>query len=69
MRIEDHWKEGTEFYVRFETKTHRLISKNIILPSDTTLKQAEYIVLSSFNNIKRIVNLYERESALICIGV
>lgn len=29
MRIEDHWKDGTEFYVRFETKTHRFIEKVI----------------------------------------
>ena len=69
MRIEDFWKDGTEYYVRFETKSHRFIEKIIILPGGTTQEQAEKIVLSSFKNIERVVNLVEQEDILAYIGV
>lgn len=69
MRIEDFWKDGTEYHVCFETKAHRFIEKTIILPGGTTLEQAENIVMSSFNNIERVVELDEREDILAYIGV
>lgn len=69
MRIEDYWKDGTEYYVCFETKTHRFIEKIIILPGGTTEEQAEKIIMSSFNNIERIVDLEERVDILSYIGL
>lgn len=69
MRIEDCWKDGIEYYVRFETKAHRYIEKIIILPGGTTPEQAEKIVMSSFNNIERVVDLDERVDILTYISV
>lgn len=64
MKIEDYWKDGTEYYVQFETETHRFIEKTIILPVGITLEQAKNIVMTSFNNIKRVVVLEERVEIL-----
>ncbi len=57
MKIEDYWKDGTQYYVRFETTTHRFIEKVIVLPSGITLEKAEDLVKKSFNKVERVVEL------------
>lgn len=69
MKIEDHWKEGTEYYVRFETKTHRFIEKVVVLPQGITRDQAEELVGKSFRNVERVVELEERPDLLTYAGV
>ncbi|AOA04138.1 hypothetical protein [Carnobacterium maltaromaticum] len=68
MRIEDHWKDGTEFYVRFETKTHRFIEKVIVLPRGITREKAEDLIKKSFHNVERIVELDEGPDLLTYAG-
>lgn len=69
MKIEDHWKEGTEYYVRFETKTHRFIEKVVVLPQGITRDQAEELVGKSFRNVERVVELEEGPDLLTYAGV
>ena len=68
MRIEDYWKDGTEFYVRFETKSRRIISKVVVLPQGITREQAKDLIRKSFLNVERIVELEEGPDLLTYAG-
>ncbi len=68
MRIEDHWEDGTEFYVSFETKSRRIISKVIVLPQGITHEKAEELIKKSFLNVERIVELEEGPDLLTYAG-
>lgn len=68
MRIEDHWKDGTEYYVRFETKTHRFIEKVVVLPQGITRDQAKELIKKSFRSVERIVELNEGPNLLTYAG-
>ena len=52
MRIEDHWHDGVEYYISFETTNGRTIRKHLILFEDLTDVEIKSIVSERFNAVK-----------------
>lgn len=65
MRIEDHWYDGIEYYIEFETTCERVIRKTIIFPTQLTNQEIEEIVMKRFMAVKKVVGITEIKDILI----
>lgn len=65
MKIEDHWYDGVEYYVSFETIKGVIISKRLILPTDVSKKKVEKIIKQNFHSVRKVVEIDEIADVLI----
>lgn len=65
MYIEEHWYDGIEYYIEFETVCERVIRKNLILPTDLTNKEIKEIVLNKFSFVQKVIVIEEIQDVLL----
>ena len=65
MRIEDHWHDGVEYFVSFETSKGVIISRRLILPTDVSQKKVEKIIKQNFHSVKKVIEIDEIADVLI----
>lgn len=53
MRIEDHWYDGIEYYISFETNSGQTIRRNIIFTKNLTKKKLIEWLLKNLIQLKR----------------
>lgn len=65
MRIEDHWYDGIEYYISFETNSGQTIRRNIIFTKNLTKKEIDKMVVEKFNSVKKVLNIEEVNDVLL----
>lgn len=65
MRIEDHWYDGIEYYILFETNSGQTIRRNIIFTKNLTKKEIDKMVVEKFNSVKKVLNIEEVNDVLL----
>lgn len=65
MRIEDHWYDGIEYYISFETNNGQTIRRNIIFTKNLTKKEIDRMVVEKFNSVKKVLNIEEVNDVLL----
>lgn len=65
MRIEEHWYDGYEYYIEFETTCERVIGKTLIFPTQLTNQEIEKIVMNRFMTVKKVVEIIEIQEILM----
>nr|WP_176455244.1 hypothetical protein [Carnobacterium maltaromaticum]CRI06550.1 conserved protein of unknown function [Carnobacterium maltaromaticum] len=65
MRIEDHWYDGIEYYISFETNSGQTIRRNIIFTKNLTKKEIDRMVVEKFNSVKKVLNIEEVNDVLL----
>lgn len=65
MRIEDHWYDGIEYYISFETNSGQTIRRNIIFTKNLTKKEIDQMVVEKFNSVKKVLNIEEVNDVLL----
>lgn len=65
MKIEEHWYDGVEYYIVFQTCCKRVIRKHLILPTKLTDQEIKEIILNKFLNVKKVVVIEEIQDVLL----
>lgn len=65
MKIEDHWYDGVEYYVSFETSKGVIIRRHLILPTYVSKKKIPEIIKKKFNSVKKVIEIDEITDVLI----
>lgn len=65
MKIEEHWYDGVEYYIEFETSCKRVIRKNLILPTQLTDQEIEEIIMNRFRSVQKVLVVAEIQDVLL----
>lgn len=69
MSIEEYWSDGVLYYVEFLAMDGRTIFREIIVPVGVTEDMINDIVNTSFNKVKKIVNVdFVSETLILKMG-